>query len=432
MSEDREASGAQPSPETGSGKPEGGRTPPEKPGGGAAPGGKETPKPAAAAKEAPPAKPKPKPGAKLERVPERRFVLSSSPHIHTEESVPRIMYTVTLTLLPATLGAAWIFGLRALLLVLIGMAAAVLTEALLQRLFKLPATISDGSALLTGLLVSFNLPPGVPWWIPVIGSLFAIGVGKLPFGGLGYNPLNPALLGRAFLLASWPLHMTKDWLPPFWWRQAGHSFTTWKVVPASFQVDGVSFATPLELSKTAMRTVANPEGVPGELVASAMATLQQLGDRLLDLLVGTVGGCIGETSAVLLLLGAAYLLYKNYIDWRTPISYIAVVAIGGWMFGGVGGLFRGDPLFHIFAGGLILGAFFMATDMVTTPITRRGKLYFGIGCGVLTVLIRLIGGYPEGVSYSILLMNLTTPLIDRWTVPRRFGHIEGRGAVAGG
>ncbi len=356
------------------------------------------------------------------KAPLRRFVLSSSPHVRDPETMPRIMSAVILTLIPATLGATWIFGFRALVLVLIGMAAAALTEVILQKLFRLPVTVADGSALVTGLLVSFNIAPGTPWWIPVLGSFFAIAVVKMPFGGLGYNPLNPALAGRAFLLASWPLHMTKDWLPPFWWKLEGYSFFAWKVDPSKFMVDGVSFATPLEIRKNALKTVLNPEGVPHELVARALTELHQTGDRLMNLWVGTVGGCIGETSVILLLIGAAYLLYKNYIDWRTPISYIAVVALGGWMFGGVGGMFQGDALFHIFAGGLILGAFYMATDMVTTPITKKGHLIFGIGCGILTIFIRLVGGYPEGVSYSILLMNLFTPLIDRWTVPRRFGH----------
>lgn len=249
-------------------------------------------------------------------------------------------------------------------------------------------------------------------------------IAKMPFGGLGYNPLNPALVGRAFLLASWPLHMTKAWLPAFWWKQPGYNFFTWKVDPASFIVDGATYATPLEMTKTALRTVRNPEGLPDDVIQSAMVNLQNVADRLIDLMVGTVGGCIGETSAILIILGGLYMIFKKYIDWRVPVSFIAVVAIGGWLFGGSKGAFTGDPLFHIFAGGLILGAFYMATDMVTSPMTKKGRIIFGVGCGLITLMIRMIGGYPEGVSYAILLMNLTVPLIDRYTVPRRFGHIK--------
>ena len=384
-------------------------------------------KPAAVEKPAAPAKPeapaKPAAPVKKEEPVQRQFMLSSSPHLRDTESVQRIMITVTLTLVPAMLGAAWVFGMRALLLVLIGGAAAVLTEWGVQRVFKMKSTVGDGSALLTGVLVSFNLPPGVPWWIPVIGSFFAIAIAKLPFGGLGWNPLNPALVGRAFLLASWPLHMTKDWLPAFWWKQQGFNFFTWNVVPSKLMVDGVSTATPLEVAKNALKILRDPSGNPTDILATAGDRFADISSRVIDMAVGTIGGCIGETSAILLLVGAAYLFYKNYIDWRTPFSMIAVVGLGGWIFGGAEGYFTGDALFHIFAGGLILGAFYMATDMVTTPITPKGRLIFGVGAGLLTLMIRMIGGYPEGVSYAILLMNLTTPLIDRWTVPRRFGHV---------
>ncbi len=389
--------------------------------------GEAKPKGADAPEKAKAAKPAAK---KAEATPGRRFTLSSSPHLQDRESASRIMWTVSLTLLPATIGATWVFGFRALVLVMLGAAAAVLTEWALQRLFKMKVTVTDGSAFLTGVLVSFNIPPGTPWWIPVIGSAFAIGIAKLPFGGLGWNPMNPALVGRAFLLASWPLHMTKAWLPPFWWRKENYSFFSWNVDFQSFKVDGISYATPLEANKTALQNVLNPEGVPPDVYTQAMDLLHMTGDRLMNMAVGIAGGCIGETSALLLLIGGVYLLYKNYIDWRTPFAFIGVVALGGWLFGGADGLFTGDALFHIFAGGLILGAFYMATDMVTTPITPKGRLWFGVGCGLLTLMIRLIGGYPEGVSYAILLMNLTTPLIDRWTVPRRFGHVKEKATAA--
>ncbi len=366
-------------------------------------------------------------------IPSRKFMLSASPHIHDKASVKRIMWTVSATLIPATIGATWVFGFRALILVCLGCIAAMLTEWGLQKIFKMKSTVADGSALLTGLLVSFNLPPGVPWWIPMIGAFFAIAVAKMPFGGLGYNPMNPALIGRAFLLASWPLHMTKDWLPAFWWKMKAFNFFTWNVSPAAIKIDGVSFATPLEVHKKAIDTVVNSGGLPNDVIARAMEVLHSTSDHLMDMILGVTGGCIGETSAILLLLGAAYMLYKGIIDWRTPFAFIATVAIGGWLFGGADGFFSGDMMFHIFAGGLILGAFYMATDMVTTPITNRGRLYFGLGCGLLTLMIRLIGGYPEGVSYAILLMNLATPLIDRYTKPKRFGHVKKAAtALAGG
>ncbi|MBD3166197.1 RnfABCDGE type electron transport complex subunit D [bacterium] len=353
---------------------------------------------------------------KVARVPERQFTLSSSPHVRAPESVSKIMWTVTFTLVPATAAATYFFGFRALVLVLIGAVAALLTEYALQKLFKMPVTVRDGSAVLTGVLVSFNIPPGTPWWIPVVGSFFAIAIGKMPFGGLGYNPLNPALLGRAFLLASWPVHMTKDWLPAMWWKDPNFNFFSWKVNPA----DAFTYATPLETRKTALDMI--DKG--GDSMQAGFMQLEQLADLIKDLVIGRTGGCIGETSAILLILGGVYMIYKNYIDWRVPVSFIGTVALGGLMFGGPDGFFTGDFLFHMFAGGLILGAFYMATDMVTTPLTKRGRLIFGIGCGLLTLMIRLIGGYPEGVSYAILLMNLTTPLIDRYTVPRRFGHVK--------
>ncbi len=396
-------------------------------------GGEEKPK--REKKERPP---KDDAGKKKEKksaivLPERKFILSSSPHIHDKESVRKIMWTVTATLIPATIGATWVFGFRALILVVLGMIAAMLTEWGLQKVFKMKSTVADGSALLTGLLVSFNLPPGVPWWIPVIGSFFAIAVAKMPFGGLGWNPMNPALVGRAFLLASWPLHMTKDWLPAFWWKNmTGYNFWSWNVNPAAMKIDGVSYATPLGVRKSAIDTINNPEGLPNDIITRAMETIHSTGDMIVDLITGVTGGCIGETSAILLLLGAAYLLYKGIIDWRTPFAFIATVGIGGWLFGGADGFFSGDMLFHVFAGGLILGAFYMATDMVTTPITKKGRLYFGLGAGLLTLMIRLIGGYPEGVSYAILLMNLTTPLIDRYTKPRRFGHVKTADTAAAG
>ena len=342
---------------------------------------------------------------------ENKFFVSSSPHITDKDSVPRIMYGVVISLIPAAIGSVYFFGMRAGWVILLAIIAAVLTEAIIQKLMKKPITVKDGSAVVTGILLAFNVPAEVPWWIPVIGSVFAIAIGKIPFGGLGYNPLNPALLGRAFLLASWPTRMT-----------------IFKTVPKDGTISGIDAitnATPLNVFKASKDIInqADPAMMP-EKVKSATQAIGQLYDSYSDLFWGRVGGCLGETSAFLLLIGAIYLIYKRYIGLRIPISYIATVGILSWIFGGIDGLFSGDPLFHILAGGLILGAFFMATDMVTSPVTSKGRIYFGVGCGILTVVIRQIGGYPEGVSYSILLMNLAVPLIDRYTKPKTFGKVN--------
>jgi len=339
---------------------------------------------------------------------ELRFTVSAPPHIRADTSVPKIMYSVLASLVPAAGGAVYFFGPRVLWIILIALVSAVVSEASIQRLFGRPITVTDGSAAVTGVLLAFVLPPGVPLWMPAVGSVFAIFIGKQVFGGLGQNPLNPALLGRAFLMASWPAHMTTDWLAPLGGTKSG--------------IDGVTGATPLNLLKETHRVFADPAATPTQL-ARAKQVLMQLhsGASHWHLFWGRCGGCLGETSVVLLLAGACFLLYKGYIGWRIPFSFVGTVFVLSWILGGVDGLFSGDPLFHIFSGGLVLGAFFMATDMVTTPVTQPGRLIFGAGCGAITVLIRLRGGYPEGVCYSILLMNAFTPLIDRWTRPTRFG-----------
>ncbi|MBD3387202.1 RnfABCDGE type electron transport complex subunit D [candidate division KSB1 bacterium] len=339
---------------------------------------------------------------------EEKLFVKSSPHLTDRESVPRIMYSVVLALIPAGIGAVYFFGVRALWITLISIASAVATEYLIQKFRKVPVTISDGSAVLTGVLLAYNVSVQVPLWIPVVGSFFAIAVGKQVFGGLGFNPMNPALLGRAFLLASWPTHMT--------------IFD--KAIPRGGTVSGIDVitsATPLNVLKQSKDILANASDFPVEKVTQAHQALAQLYDASEKLFWGQIGGCIGETSVFLLLLGAAYLMYKRYIGWKIPFSYLGTVALLEWVFGGTEGLFTGVVLFHLFSGGLMLGAFYMATDMVTSPVTFKGRIYFGIGCGVITVLIREIGGYPEGVSYSILLMNLTVPLINRYTKPKAFG-----------
>lgn len=334
----------------------------------------------------------------------RMFTVSATPHLRDKTDIRTIMYSVVGALMPALIGSIYFFGYRALLIIVLATITCVVSEAVVQKMSGKPLSITDGSAIVTGILLAFNLPAGVSWWIPVVGGVVAIVVGKMTFGGLGYNPLNPALVGRAFLQVSWPVQITSTWIPP-----------------RGTQVDAETIATPLAILKENIAILKTSDGETVDAVNSAMQHIVDLKSSYLDLFIGKVPGCIGETSALLLLIGAAFLLYKRYIDWRTPGAFIGTVALLSWIFGGYEGFFTGPWLFHILAGGVMLGALFMATDMVTSPITPNGQLLFGVGCGALTVLIRLVGGYPEGVSFSILLMNLTVPLIDRMTKPKVFG-----------
>ncbi|MCT4661645.1 MAG: RnfABCDGE type electron transport complex subunit D [Tissierellales bacterium] len=303
---------------------------------------------------------------------------SSSPHIRTKQSTRSIMLDVLIALLPATLAGIYYFRFNAAKLILLSVLTAVLTEYLIQKLRKQPVTIGDLSAAVTGLLLAFNLPASAPWWIAVIGSVFAVGIVKQAFGGLGHNFMNPALAARAMLVASWPVIMTGQWI--------------------STGVDAVTTATPLGQLK---------EGL--EYTFSAK-----------ELLLGNVPGCIGETSAILLILGGVYLIFRKIISWRIPTMYIGTVAILMLVAGqGLNGMIT-----QVLAGGLMLGAFFMATDYASSPVSPKGQIIYAVGCGILTVVIRLYGGYPEGVSYSILLMNLAAPLIDKYTRPKVFGVSE--------
>ena len=315
--------------------------------------------------------------------------LTSSPHIRSPETVSRIMWSVFCCLLPAGIISIYVFGLSTLWIIVTSILAAVLTEYGCCVAQKKKNTISDGSAVLTGLLLAYNLPPQSPLWMAFLGSFVAVLFGKVLFGGLGFNIFNPALIGRVFLMASFPTLMTR-----------------W---PAPFRVDAVIAPTPLAIFK---------DGFKG---TNLFLDSEIIHYSYRDLFLGFRGGCIAEASILALLLGAAYLIYKRYISWHIPFSYIATVSIFAWVFSGTG-LFKGDFILHILSGGLILGAFYMATDYVTGPITKKGQLIFGVGCGVITSVIRLWGGYPEGVSYSILLMNALTPLIDKFVLPRRFGQ----------
>lgn len=305
------------------------------------------------------------------------YTVSSSPHIRSKDSISNIMRDVLLALLPATAAGIYYFKTQAILVILMSILSCVGAEALWQKITGQKIKIGDYSAAITGLLLAFNMPPSVPLWIPIVGGVFAIIIVKQFFGGLGQNFMNPALAARAFLLASWPVIMT-----------------TWTV-------DGVTSATTLGILK---------EG--GQALPS-----------LWNLFVGNVGGSIGETSAIALLIGGLYLLFKRIISWRIPVTYIGTVFILTWVLGR-GGLLTGNPLMEILAGGLFLGAIFMATDYSTSPITPLGQIIMGVGCGLFTSIIRIYGGYPEGVSYSILIMNLFVPLIDRYTAPKVFGGVK--------
>ncbi len=315
------------------------------------------------------------------------LTISSSPHVHSPVTTTTIMRDVIIALIPALAGSVYFFGLRALMVTLLSVAACVFFEWLWCRLRKIPSKVYDLSAVVTGILLAFVCPPGIPYWIIVIGAGFSIILVKMLFGGIGKNIVNPALAGRAFL-CSWPLVMT-TWTAPGWSN----------AVPLLGSADAVSAATPMG----AMHGGQMPEA------------------ELLDMFLGNVGGCIGETSVVLLLLGFAYLLIRKIISPRIPLAYIGTVAVLAFLFP-LGG---NDRLlwtaYQLCGGGLMLGAIFMATDYVTSPVTKRGQLIYGIGCGVLTILIRYFGGYSEGVSYAILVMNCCVVLLDRIGRPTKYG-----------
>lgn len=299
-----------------------------------------------------------------------QLTVSLSPHVRSGATTRRIMLDVCLALLPAVIFAVYWFGFGVLLTVLLSVASAILSEFLMEKALRRPVTIDDGSAAVTGLLLALTLPAGTPWYVPVLGSVFAICIAKQVFGGLGDNFVNPALAGRAFLLASFPAAMT-----------------TYPLV-----ADAVTSATPLS----------------SEFTGSV---------DYLQAFIGRIGGCIGEVSTLALLIGAAYLLIRRVIDWRIPLSYLGTMAlltvIGG-----------GNVLDSVLLGGTVLGAFFMATDYVTSPVTSWGRVIYGVGIGIINYTIRRWGAYPEGTTYAILLMNIAAPLIERFTRPRKYGEVK--------
>ena len=320
------------------------------------------------------------------------YLISGSPHVHGNESTKKIMYSVIIALMPAFLFSIYYFGFNAVRVTLIAVAACVLTEWLIQKfLIKGPCTIGDGSAIITGMLLAFNLPSNIPAWMIIVGSIVAIGIGKMSFGGLGNNPFNPALVGRVFMLISFPVAMT-----------------TWPAPQPLFgsQIDGFTGATLLGYVK---------EGLAKGVSANELTVYENIEPLIYS-------GSLGEIGSIAIIIGGLFLIFRKVIDWQTPVIIIAtagIIATVCWLIDPTQFV---HPMIHIFGGGMMLGAFFMATDMATSPMTIKGKIIFAIGIGALTIIIRLWGAYPEGMSFAILIMNAFVPLINKMCKPTRFGN----------
>lgn len=309
---------------------------------------------------------------------EKLYRVSLAPYLRSKSTTQKMMLDVIIAMLPALAASIYFFGMNALMLTVVSVISCVVAEVFMQKLFKKKVTVSDLSAVITGILLAFNLPASAPWWMPVFGGFFAICIVKQIFGGIGSNFMNPALAARAAIMASWPGLIT-NYITP----------------------DGVASATPLQLMKA---------GTTGELPS------------LMDMAIGNIGGVIGETCSILLVLGGIYLIVKKVIDWKIPCLYILTTTVLLAAFGVDISLLP----YHILGGGLILGAFFMATDFVTCPVTPNGRIIFAIGCGIITAIIRVYGGMSEGVSYAIILMNTATPLIESLTTPKVFGEVKSK------
>jgi len=318
-----------------------------------------------------------------------KLIISPSPHVHSGDSVSNKMIGVVIALIPAYIAGLYFFGLGALIISITAVLSCMLFEYLIQRfVLKGPVTITDGSAALTGLLLAFNLPTNMPVWIIIIGSLVAIGIAKMSFGGLGNNPLNPALVARVFLLISFPAQMT-SWPKPIPWNPD--------------YLDAVTAATPLAILKGQFSAVPDT----------------------FNLFIGNVGGSMGEVSALAILIGLAYMLIRKIITWHIPVSILFTIAVfTGILHYTSPDTFIGTPVFHLLTGGVMLGAVFMATDYVTSPMTPGGMLIYGVGIGIITVVIRVFGSYPEGISFAILMMNAATPLLNKYVKPKRFGEVK--------
>ena len=327
---------------------------------------------------------------------DKQVIVSPSPHVHSGESTSRLMFNVVLALMPAFAVSLYYFGVGALIVTLLAVGSCVIFEYLIQKfLMKGNPTITDGSAIVTGLLLAFNVPSNLPWYIVVIGSLVAIGVAKMSFGGLGSNPFNPALVGRVFMLISFPVQMTSWPLP---------------VASRLQYLDAVTGPTPLAILKEGLKN--------GE-------TISQMGDKIpshMQMFMGLMGGSLGEIAAFALLIGFAWLLFTKVITWHIPVSIFTTIAVFTGILWMINPETNADPIFHLLTGGVMIGAIFMATDYVTSPMNPIGMWIFGIGIGLLTVIIRVWGAYPEGVSFAILIMNAFVPLLNRYIKPKRFGE----------
>ena len=322
----------------------------------------------------------------------QKLYITTSPHVHCGDTLERNMRTVIWALVPAFIASVIVFGAGALIVTATSVASCLFFEWFITRfLLKRPSTLSDGSAIITGILLAFNLPSNIPLYMIVMGALVAIGIGKMVFGGLGNNPFNPALVGRVFLLISFPARMT-SWPVP-------HQMAAY--------ADAVTGATPLNLI--------------GQIVGGNTAAADQL-PGLKDLFLGNIGGCLGEVSALALLIGFVILLWRKVITWHIPVTILATVTVLTGIMWLINPVLYVNPLYHLCAGGLMLGAIFMATDYVTSPMTAKGMVWYGIGIGFLTVIIRYFGSYPEGMSFAILIMNAVVPLINNWCKPKRFGE----------
>jgi len=339
--------------------------------------------------------------------------ISASPHVHDSESVKKLMYGVIYAMIPAILVSVYFFGLGAVRVLLISVVASLLAEFLIQKfIIKGPETISDGSAIITGILLAFNVPSNLPVYVIVIGAFVAIGIAKLSFGGVGKNIFNPALVGRVFLLISFPVQMTSWPLP--------------KPLFAKSVTDAITGPTPLGAVKEELKK----EGSTVQSIFENGITYFENGKEVtyqvpsyVDQLLGNMGGSLGEISALALLIGAVYMLIRKIITWQIPVAYLGSVLLFSGILWLIDPALYVNPLFHLVTGGMILGVFFMATDMVTSPMSWKGQLIFGAGAGILTILIRVFGAYPEGVSFAILIMNAFVPLIDRGFKPKRFGEV---------
>ena len=322
--------------------------------------------------------------------------VSPSPHVHGKESTQKLMLNVVIALIPAFITSVFYFGIGAIIVTATSVASCLIFEYLIQRfVLRKPLSITDGSALVTGILLAFNLPSNIPVFIVIIGSFISIAVAKMTFGGLGSNPFNPALVGRVFMLISFPVQMT-TWPVP---KGLGTGYT-----------DAVTGATPLAIVKEGLKN-----GEPLSKLMEMIPTPSQM-------FLGDMGGSMGEVAAIALLIGFIYLLYKKVITWHIPVAVVASMAVFTGILWFVNPEKNADPMFHILAGGVLLGAIFMATDYVTSPMVPKSMLIYGCGIGIITVIIRVYGAYPEGVSFAILIMNAFVPLMNAYIKPKRFGE----------